>query len=1236
MPRKMARQTLERHAGACYAGSRPYLGSGLLGSPENRYNLPHFRVHPGNPGQYDLDQSFCRVCCLMECFALPYVRYGMAPKSSPRASSYGRAAGERGVSGPKRGASARSGRTERGTIVARAFACLADWARFLRVACVVAASVAVGWLLLLLTPQAQDLFAHHSSHAPELVRDWGLFYLCAIFFWILPVYCFSTIVTSIYNQNVARAAPAQLPVSASTLAVGPALTAGVCFLAITWAQLQAADAVEAFDRTNDLRLAPLSLLSILSVDLQRYGTRGALFLAVGIVIARTLRCHPAKCFRGSGAVLLFLLLALVVWTSAFLAAGFMFTLQSGLTSQVLHVLPMVTVWAGLATVLVLLQLSTSPGPVAQNIIETLIVISFVSSLAALLAFLLVDPVLIARILNRAPLLVVGLGIWIGPLTFLRLVSLRFRIPAVMIFFGVLVLASWLLTGMHDVRTLELQESLERPDLKTSVHRWAFANDCVIGSAERGCPPPVIVLASGGASRAAFFTGVALGRLMDQSQAPGSPHRAFHRQLFAVSAVSGGALATAVFQAALADAIQHRSADTPRGVLGPPCVDAARDRLWRGARNGDADITSSWEACLQALIAGDFLSPVIARLIGADVLSFGLWYGDRAVALERSWEDRYSDITGSRTLSLPLTSIRRRIMDADETNWLPHIIMNGTSTSTGRRIITTDLDFFTPARERPWDSLLCRGIPGRRAPEHCRRDFKDAYDLHELFQTSIGGSLRAPGDVLGWLRRRHDCRSCDVSLSTAASMSARFPLISPQGGIRGADGRIADYVVDGGYFENNGAIAAQELAERLVLEFGLRPVVVLITTDSAMPELECVSGKATLDYPDPGQTQALSVVVAPANTLSGTRTARGTLAAIGLCNFIKGEHGLDALSLPGFSFINIRVPQETTPISMSWWLSNHSQQRLVSELSKGHQDIARVLRLLETREATDIERVLSALQPGFLARAKPPYAGADIDQIRRVLAQQALGLLDGVIRETQTPEGGCQGQCAEAVMLRGHVHADDLNPSQDMSKAMEDFTLAEQDERASERAQRARAVLLEKREEHQEAINVLSRLLARNPEDGAALMSRGVNRELLRDLDGAVADYSAAAALNPSNAMVENFLGNVYRAKGEIAESVSHYSRAITINPRYAKAYNNRAWSYKLLGEFQLGLVDARKALDLDPSDIHALDTRGQRYEAARDLERAAKDYARILWIDPKNADAAANLARVKDQRGGVE
>jgi hypothetical protein len=64
MPRKMARQTLERHAGACCAGSRPYLGSGLLGSPENRYNLPHFRVHPGNPGLRVMRRAFASILAI--------------------------------------------------------------------------------------------------------------------------------------------------------------------------------------------------------------------------------------------------------------------------------------------------------------------------------------------------------------------------------------------------------------------------------------------------------------------------------------------------------------------------------------------------------------------------------------------------------------------------------------------------------------------------------------------------------------------------------------------------------------------------------------------------------------------------------------------------------------------------------------------------------------------------------------------------------------------------------------------------------------------------------------------------------------------------------------------------------------------------------------------------------------------------------------------------------------------
>ncbi len=49
-----------------------------------------------------------------------------------------------------------------------------------------------------------------------------------------------------------------------------------------------------------------------------------------------------------------------------------------------------------------------------------------------------------------------------------------------------------------------------------------------------------------------------------------------------------------------------------------------------------------------------------------------------------------------------------------------------------------------------------------------------------------------------------------SPSTAALNSARFPFISPAGTIRDTE-EIADRIVDGGYFENYGALSAKELA-----------------------------------------------------------------------------------------------------------------------------------------------------------------------------------------------------------------------------------------------------------------------------------------------------------------------------------------------------------------------------------------------------------------------------------------
>ena len=52
---------------------------------------------------------------------------------------------------------------------------------------------------------------------------------------------------------------------------------------------------------------------------------------------------------------------------------------------------------------------------------------------------------------------------------------------------------------------------------------------------------------------------------------------------------------------------------------------------------------------------------------------------------------------------------------------------------------------------------------------------------------------------------------DLRLSTAALLSARFPIISPAGVLRNdADASFGDRVVDGGYFENSGLSTAPTL------------------------------------------------------------------------------------------------------------------------------------------------------------------------------------------------------------------------------------------------------------------------------------------------------------------------------------------------------------------------------------------------------------------------------------------
>jgi hypothetical protein len=208
-----------------------------------------------------------------------------------------------------------------------------------------------------------------------------------------------------------------------------------------------------------------------------------------------------------------------------------------------------------------------------------------------------------------------------------------------------------------------QGLLCRPSVEEAVVAWRQTR--LAAGYPGGDPMPlVIVAAEGGASRAAAWLLSAM-RLLDLETTGG-----FGRHLFAISGVSGGSLGAATYLQAL------RSYELPEGGL-----DWKHSRVKEGLRAlAEGDL-------LAASIATYFLNDTLGRLLGP------LWgaVDDRAVALERAFERHWA---WEAALAIPEAQARAGVVSlrtGGSAN-LPHLLLNGTDASTGRRLITSTIRF----------------------------------------------------------------------------------------------------------------------------------------------------------------------------------------------------------------------------------------------------------------------------------------------------------------------------------------------------------------------------------------------------------------------------------------------------------------------------------------------------------------------------------------------------------------
>jgi hypothetical protein len=195
---------------------------------------------------------------------------------------------------------------------------------------------------------------------------------------------------------------------------------------------------------------------------------------------------------------------------------------------------------------------------------------------------------------------------------------------------------------------------DRLTLTQAYEQWRAAQPGGAGARKT----MILVAVQGGASRAGYWTAVALSSLREAAKAKGvdiDPH------IFAISSVSGGSVGSVGYAATLKSA---------------PEAPDFKLRLLRFA--GDN--------VLGGAVTGMLFPDLLQRFLPVTLLP------DRAETLERSWEDAWASIDpkapSAALMREPFLNLAPRAGEA----WRPILIVQGASENGGRRFLTSGVKF----------------------------------------------------------------------------------------------------------------------------------------------------------------------------------------------------------------------------------------------------------------------------------------------------------------------------------------------------------------------------------------------------------------------------------------------------------------------------------------------------------------------------------------------------------------
>jgi tetratricopeptide (TPR) repeat protein len=169
------------------------------------------------------------------------------------------------------------------------------------------------------------------------------------------------------------------------------------------------------------------------------------------------------------------------------------------------------------------------------------------------------------------------------------------------------------------------------------------------------------------------------------------------------------------------------------------------------------------------------------------------------------------------------------------------------------------------------------------------------------------------------------------------------------------------------------------------------------------------------------------------------------------------------------------------------------------------------------------------------------------------------------------------------------------------------------------------------------VDSCTQILQSNPADFNALANRAIGFRVRGEYDRAIADFDAAARINPDIAGLYLERGLAYDAKGEHLPAIRDFSVAIERKPELVQAHFGRAIAYQANGQPDRSISDMNNAMKLDRNLVAGLHMqRGNELRAILQYDEAIIAFDRTIEINAGWPLAWCGRAAAFDDKGDAE